>query len=202
MNDPIALMAVLSAGFILGLKHATDADHVVAVSTLVNGSDSPKVAIRTGALWGIGHTFTLMLVCLVVVPLNIPISGSMEAFIEGLVGVMLVALGFRVVGRWRETSEGAQHSTGGGAGYRSLFVGAVHGFAGSAALTILILSTVDSLAIGMLYVVVFGLGSMIGMLLFSGFLTIPLRLLGKRAETWAGFASIVTGVIVLLRALP
>ncbi|MFV1980663.1 MAG: hypothetical protein ACC655_05865, partial [Rhodothermia bacterium] len=147
------------------------------------------------------HTLTLTLVCLVVVPLNIPISGSMEAFIEGLVGVMLVVLGFRVVGRWRGASEGVQHSDGGG-GYRSLFVGAVHGFAGSAALTILILSTVDSLAIGMLYVVVFGLGSMIGMLLFSGFLTIPLRLLGKRAETWAGFASIVTGVIVLLRALP
>ena len=91
MSDPLAITAVLSAGFILGLKHAMDADHVVAVSTLVNGSESTKAALRTGALWGIGHTVTLMLVCLVVVPLNIPISGRSEAFLEALVGVFRIA---------------------------------------------------------------------------------------------------------------
>ena len=137
------MIAVLSAGFALGLQHALDADHVAAVATMVRSSDKGLVTVRTGMFWGIGHTATLLLVCLVIVPLNLSISGSAATLLEAVVGIMLVVLGLRVMGVWQ-----IPQGWGEAVPYRSFLVGAVHGLAGSAALSVLVLATVESLTVG------------------------------------------------------
>lgn len=196
LTDPFAILAVLSTGFALGVKHAFDADHVVAVSTLMQRTDRGVVPIRIGALWGAGHTFTLLLVCLIVIPLDLVISSQVEAALEAVVGVMLIALGLRLA--LPNVRPSVNRPAG---GYRSFVIGAVHGLAGSAALSVVILATVQSVAVGVLYVAVFGVGSTLGMLLCSGILAVPIRAFGRRAEYIAAGLSVVTGLIVLVDAL-
>ena len=203
-------LVVLGLGLLLGLKHATDADHIVAVTTFVSESKSILRSCGIGVFWGIGHTLSLALAGLIVIVFKISIPKSLEVRLEFVVALMLVALGARVLIRtlqgkielhghththsgivphshWHlHTGSGEQaHDHAGWVhlGLRPLLVGMVHGAAGSAALMLLVLSTIRSPLEAFLYVLVFGFGSVVGMLLISCLVALPLHWAKGRMAT-------------------
>jgi len=188
------LWALLSLGFLLGLRHALDADHVVAVSTIVAQTRQLTKAALVGLLWGIGHTLTLSIMGCVVLFAKLQIPDPLAQGAEFMVGLMLILLGTSTLwGLHRRRIHLHPHSHGSkehihfhshsGArehahehpklGWKPLIVGMIHGMAGSAALMLLVLGTVRSELAGLLYIFVFGVGSMGSMLIVSLILGLP-----------------------------
>lgn len=220
-----ALVTTLLLGFALGIEHALDADHVVAVSTIVSQNRHPLRAALVGVFWGIGHTTTLFLVGLAVIFFKLTIPGRVALSAEFLVGIVLVALGAQVIWRSRpgkihlhmHDHDGDMpvhphlHSHEQDArrhrlphNHKSLLIGMVHGLAGSAALMLLVLGTVRSPFKGAAFILVFGAGSIIGMMLISSLISLPFAAWSRRftslhriIRSLAGTVSIVLGVIVI-----
>ena len=194
------LAALLATGLLLGLRHALDADHVVAVATLLRRSARPATVLWYGATWGFGHTFTLLLTGLVVLTLRRAIPEGVASLFEGTVGLMLIVLGVAAIVRPAAADAGGEHDAPPlrRVGLRPFAVGMVHGLAGSAALMLLVLSTVPSVGLGVVYVLVFGLGSVGGMLLFSGVLAVPLALLARHDRFYRHVRTAVGGVSIVL----
>src|SRR6516162_1861105 len=184
MNESPNLL-VLGLGFVLGLKHATDPDHIVAVTTFLGKERQLRRACGIGLFWGLGHTIALSIAGIVVIGLKIPISKWLADRLEFAVAVMLIVLGAQLIAtvhtRWHEHHHDFTWSR---LGLRPLLVGIVHGTAGSAALTLLVLSTISSTINGLLYILIFGIGSMLGMLAISLILALPLRVAADRLD-WA-----------------
>ena len=226
-----SLVAILSLGFVLGLKHATDGDHVIAVSTFVSKEKSLLRSCWIGLFWGIGHTLSLTVAGSALFLLKLNISDRLSGWFELGVAVMLVALGSRILFRsWKErlylhrhphthTPGKAPHShwhlhTSGEReehrgwlhfGLRPLIVGIVHGAAGTGALMLLVLSTIHEPMQALLYMLIFGVGSIAGMLLVSFLLAIPLRWVSHRVpsgysivQTAAGLCSCAFGIYLSL----
>lgn len=191
----IGFMTVMALGLVLGMKHALDADHVVAVSTIVSRDKSIKGSSLIGAFWGLGHTITLFAVGVVILTLKITIPDKVALAMELAVGIMLVFLGGMVAaGLIREQLHLHPHQHEGQAhlhlhthaavephrhqhairrGYRSMAVGMVHGLAGSAALMLLVVSSIGSTIEGLIYILIFGGGSVIGMMFVTILVSIP-----------------------------
>jgi len=208
----IPAVSILALGFVLGLKHAVEADHLAAVSTLASERQSLLGSSLVGALWGLGHTISLMIAGIAVILLHFQISERTSQALEFCVGVMLVGLGANAL---RKLASGGHlhihvHEHGGHLhahphihekahddephthhglqlGVRPLLIGMVHGMAGSAALMLLVLTTISSALVGLLYVVVFGVGSVGGMMVMSTLFALPARFTAKRF-TRANFA--------------
>lgn len=184
-------------GFVLGLRHATDADHLAAVSTIVSEKKDLFTASLVGGLWGVGHTLSLFAVGLVVILLKLQISKSVEAMLEACVGVMLVILGLNALRKifqakkihvhthehdghththihshQLEVSEESHHRFS----PRSILIGMVHGLAGSAGLMFLILPTIESPVVALAYILIFGVGSIGGMMAMSFVIGLPFHL--------------------------
>ena len=200
----VSLFAAFGFGLLLGIQHALDPDHLIAVSTIVSEQKNFKWASLIGAFWGLGHTATLFLVGVIVIGLRVTISPELAAGLEMLVALMLVILGANVLrqcfgaesvhlhtnSQSPEThthfhvhdspKHGHSHNHPFQAMRRPFFVGMVHGLAGSAALMLLVLSTIQSPLGGLLYIVIFGLGSVGGMLLLSGMISLPFILTAQR----------------------
>ncbi len=179
----MTLVSLLMIGFLLGLKHATEADHVAAVATFVTRGHSLAQTVRVGVAWGCGHTLTLLLFGGAVLVLGLGVPHRAAQAIELAVGVMLVLLGVGVLRRLRRERFHLHHQHAGSASdspadsvpARALLVGMVHGMAGSAALILLSLQAVESAAWGLVYIAVFGLGSILGMSALSIAIAVPLR---------------------------
>ena len=164
-----ALLGVLGLGFLLGMRHATDPDHVVAVTTIVAQQRSLVRAARTGVLWGIGHTATILLVGGAIILLKVQLDGippRVGLSLEFAVAVMLVVLGLlTLAGGERRVADSTA---------RPLTVGFVHGLAGSAAVATLpqvALIPDPRWAAG--YLAVFGVGTIVGMLLVTVSIAAP-----------------------------
>jgi hypothetical protein len=184
MNGSSDLL-VLGLGFVLGLKHATDPDHIVAVTTFLGRERQLRRACGIGLFWGLGHTIALSIAGLVVIGLKIPMSKWLADRLELGVAVMLIILGGRLIARVHTRWHEHHHDfTWQRLGLRPMLVGIVHGTAGSAALTLLVLSTISSTIHGLLYILIFGIGSMLGMLAISLILALPLRVAADRLD-WA-----------------
>jgi ABC-type nickel/cobalt efflux system permease component RcnA len=244
VSDPVFAAALL--GFVLGVQHATDPDHLVAVATIVTRERRFVDGALVGVLWGIGHMLTLGVAGAVIVALGLAPAPAFATVLELLVAAMLVLLG---VLRLRDAARGletvppahlkADHEHGGaevvhshahehgvavhlhphvhpsrrllGAWRdgrlptRALFVGAVHGMAGSAAVSLLVLATLRSVWGATLYLGVFGLGTILGMTALTAALAFPvsLALRLRRARRLlafgAGVASIAFGVVYAIR---
>ena len=202
--------AVLGLGLAFGLKHATEVDHVVAVTTIVSEQRSVWRAAIVGGLWGAGHTASLVVVGVFVLTLRVAVPEGVADWLEFGVALMIIALGVNAVARalrgradahlHRHQHGGVEHAhlhfhehgareAEGEAGHthavtrvglKPVLVGAMHGLAGSAALTLLVLAQIDSVALGLLYLAVFGLGSVLGMMLMSGLVGLPFALGSRR----------------------
>lgn len=191
---------ILSLGFLLGLRHATEADHLAAVSTIVADCKSLFGAAFVGGLWGLGHTISLVVAGIFVLILNFQISEQIEKILESGVGVMLVLLGLNVLrkivqgGRLHfhahnhgqithahphihERGEKTEPDSHHGLTFspRAVIIGMIHGLAGSAALMLLVIPTIESKATGLLYIIIFGFGSIVGMMLMSFLVGLPFR---------------------------
>jgi ABC-type nickel/cobalt efflux system permease component RcnA len=220
---------VLSLGFLLGLKHATEADHLAAVSTIVADRKSLFSSAVVGGLWGLGHTVSLVIAGVFVLLLNFQISEQTENWLEFGVGVMLVLLGLNVLKKLLQGGHLHFHSHEHGSrththphlheadenpvpnshhGFsfnsRAVLIGMVHGLAGSAALMLMVIPTIDSQWMGLLYIVVFGIGSIGGMMLMSFIVGLPFKLTAAKFDKFnvilqclAGMASVGIGLKIV-----
>jgi len=205
------MLGILGLGFLLGLQHALEVDHVAAVSSIAARRSDVADIVKHGLTWGLGHTLTLFAFAGAALGLGQTIPEHLARPIETAVGIMLVGLGAHVLWRlWRDRVHFHSHRHGDGtvhlhahshAGetvpharaphahahglrWRTLLVGLVHGMAGSAALLVLAVSQASSVAVGLGYVALFGIGSMIGMGALSAVIAVPLAL-SARWLSWA-----------------
>jgi len=210
----LELVSSSGLGSLLGMRHALEPDHLAAVSTLVTGERSSYKAAFLGACWGLGHTVSLIAVGTVLVLLRAEMPARAADAFEFFVALMLVGLGLRAI--YMASHQGAAgpvhlHHHGSrvhvhpgtpahihiGAwtlARRPLIVGAVHGLAGSGALTALVLTTLPSTAARLTYMAVFGLGSTLGMAALSGLLGWPLARMGNH-RLLARAVSLAVGVV-------
>lgn len=215
-----SLVAILGLGFLLGLKHATDADHVAAVTTFVSQERSLLRSCWIGLFWGAGHTLSLAIAGSIVILLNVTVSDRLSGLLELGVAAMLVALGARVLYRtWKDKFRLHRHPhthVPGRAphahwhlhvpgkldehtgwlhlGLRPLIVGMVHGAAGTGALMLLVLSTIHAPLRALLYIVVFGAGSVAGMLIVSFLLAIPLQWAARNVASGYRVVQVAAGL--------
>ena len=233
--DPVLSTVLL--GFVLGVQHATDPDHLVAVATIVSRQPRFLDGARIGTLWGLGHTATLSAAALALVALDLRVPPVVSTGLELAVAAMLVALGLE---RLRAAARGldavvpghllADHDHGGAEVVHShphehgghlhahphvhpsrrllaALVGAVHGLAGSAAVSLLVLVTLRTAAGAAAYVALFGVGTILGMTLLTAALAYPvgLALRVRRARgalgVCAGLGSLAFGVAYALHVL-
>lgn len=213
--------AVLGVGFLIGLKHATEADHLAAVSTIVSERKSLLSSMFIGGIWGLGHTISLVLAGVFVLLLDFQITEQTERMLEFGVGVMLVLLGLNVLRKifqgetlhFHAHEHGARqhvhphlHAPGAAAdepgthhGFsfspRALIIGMIHGLAGSAALMLLVIPTIDSRLLGLLYIVIFGVGSIGGMMLMSLLVGLPFSLTALRFNRFNSLLQSVAGLV-------
>jgi high-affinity nickel permease len=219
----MSLLAILALGFFLGMRHATDSDHIVAMTTIVSREKSIRAASIVGALWGVGHTLTILLVGGAIVLFGIVFPPRVGLTMEFSVAVMLVVLGAMNVAGFRnemkrlqerapgsvtpsaphgEADAHTHHSLGfvarvGGprAALRSVVVGTVHGLAGSAAVALLVLTTIRDSRWALLYLFVFGIGTIAGMMLITSALAVPLVHTARRFPSWQRHVAWVTGLL-------
>ena len=192
---------IASMGFLLGMRHATDADHVIAVSTIVSRERGLLKAGMIGALWGIGHTFTIFIVGIAIILFKIAIPARLGLSMEFSVGLMLILLGVlnltglmqRWMGRVEHTHVEVEHlqkeqEASGRSGLwsftRPLVVGIVHGMAGSAAIALLVMTTITMPAWEIFYILIFGIGTIAGMMLITACIALPVAYTSRRFSTW------------------
>jgi high-affinity nickel permease len=178
------------------MRHATDADHVVAVTTIVSDRASLWSASAVGALWGIGHTVTILLVGGAIVVFRLTIPPRLGLAMEFAVALMLIALGVMNLLR------GKRHRTTPSTA-RPVIVGFVHGLAGSAFIALLVVAAVPGAWLGLGYLALFGLGTIAGMALITLTIAVPSTLATQRfgvmqgALRWAsGVASVAFGLFL------
>ena len=232
------MASILLLGLFIGMQHAFEADHIAAVASIAARQSSVRRIVCHGAVWGIGHTITLMMFAGGALFLDQVIDEALSAMLELCVGILLVGLGSHLFYRlWRDRihfhahrhANGVQHlhahshrddreghlaskhdhAHPGGAPVRTLLVGMVHGLAGSAVLLVLTTATVNDPVTGMIYIAIFGFGSVLGMAALSAFIAIPLSN-SACALTWVnrglrgavGAATVILGVAIILRGAP
>jgi len=205
------MFGILGLGFLLGMQHALEADHIAAVSSIAARRTHVGDIVKHGLTWGLGHTLTLFAFAGAAILLGHAIPDRLARPIETAVGVMLIGLGAHVLWRlWRDRVHfhshghgdgtvhihahshagetvshiGASHAHAHGFRWRTLLVGLMHGMAGSAALLVLAISQASSPAAGLGYVALFGVGSMLGMGALSAVIAVPLAV-SARWLTWA-----------------
>jgi len=203
-------LAMLPLGFVIGMGHALETDHLAAVSNMLARKGNKRALIARGAFWGLGHTLSLFVICSVVVLLGLTISGGVQAGLEFLVGVMIVALGVQTLWRMHRdrvhahihshgeavhlhlhshAGETAPHEEAAHAhehrrtNLKALAIGLVHGAAGSGALLVLTVSATQSIWEALVYFAVFGIGSLVGMAALSAVVALPLTA-AQRGTTW------------------
>jgi sulfite exporter TauE/SafE len=221
--------AVLSFGFFLGLKHAVEGDHLAAVSAIVAERKSLWSSALIGGVWGLGHTISLFVAGIFVLLLNVQISENTERILEFCVGIMLTFLGLNVLRKLlkggklhfhahehgphehahphlHEPARAEDGHTHHGLKFspRALLVGMIHGLAGSAALMLLVIPMIESKTVGLLYILIFGLGSIGGMMLMSFLVGLPFHLTAAKfnrfnyiLQSAAGLFSIGWGLYII-----
>lgn len=230
-------MEFLLLGFLVGLAHAFEADHMAAIGTLASsGKATPKRLAFLGASWGMGHTTTLLVISLPVILFGVILTERFAAGMEFAIGIMLVGLGAQVfynlwkarvhlhlhehggkrhfhahshAGETMPHSENPHHHTHRAFSFRAYAVGLAHGAAGSAGLVALAAAATQNAATALVYILVFGVGSILGMAALTYAASWPLRLaentaskLLKTVQMATGVAAVAVGVMVMLEAAP
>ena len=183
-------------GFLLGVRHAVDPDHVVAVTAIATRHRAAGRAVAVGALWGVGHTLTILLVGGTIIVFRITIPPRLGLAFEFVVGIVLIVLGIaNLLSRDEQTP---RRSTA-----RPIVVGMIHGLAGSAAVALLVLAAVrdPSWAVG--YLILFGVGTIVGMMGVTTAIALPAALAAGRVGAMrrylvlaSGAASVIFGVML------
>lgn len=239
----VSLLSVIALGFFLGMRHATDPDHVIAVSTIVSREANIKRAALVGTFWGIGHTLTIFVVGTLIILFDLVIPPRVGLSMELSVGLMLVILGIANVRSFLRSMPSGPLSSSGGLVHshahshgdyvhshshrhepevhshafdrtpvnwmdgkfgrirfyqhlRPLAIGTVHGLAGSAAVALLVLATIGNSRWAIAYLLVFGIGTIAGMMLITMSIASTLRLFG-RTQLFFRRLALASGVLSL-----
>ncbi|HYL60577.1 MAG TPA: hypothetical protein VEU51_17045 [Candidatus Acidoferrales bacterium] len=226
-SDHAAPLGIAVLGLILGMRHATDADHVIAVTAIVSRERRLGAAARVGIAWGLGHSLTVFLAGSAIILFKLAIPPRLSMGLEFAVAIVLILLGLSTLARSSSTTErteqrdddremlahahrhehdgrahyhphahvrGAEHSHSShvapaagrtprfaaGSRARAFGVGLVHGLAGSAAIALLVLSAIPSPAMGIAYLAIFGLGTVVGMALITAAIGLPIAMTAAR----------------------
>ncbi len=222
------VLFVTGLGLILGMRHSTDADHVVAISTIVSKQRSIRNAAFIGSVWGLGHTITIFIVGSLIILFGVEIPPRVGLSMEFSVAVMLVLLGVlnltgvmqKITTYFTPASAGRTAPTvavqsGPGEStpprlidravgrfgvyqcVRPLVIGLVHGLAGSAAVALLVLSTIHNPVWATVYLLIFGVGTMIGMMCMTAAIAVPLTYAGDRFAKMSRYFGVASGVASL-----
>jgi ABC-type nickel/cobalt efflux system permease component RcnA len=244
----IGLLSIIAIGFFLGMRHATDPDHVIAVSTIVSQQRNTKRAALIGVFWGLGHTLTIFAVGTAIILFNLVIPARLGLTMELSVGLMLILLGGWNLVSFVNSAPGARNSEnqptvhahphrhgdyihshphghapevhphspnenplarldrglGNRAPYqalRPLIVGIIHGLAGSAAVALLILASIRNSNWAIAYLLVFGLGTIAGMMLITMSIASAFHFLGNRFQVFGRRLAMVSGLVSLVFGL-
>lgn len=189
-------IGILLTGSMLGLAHAFDADHIAAISAIVASERNPLKAMKVGALWGLGHSTSILAAGFLVLAAKVAIPARVSDLFEAAVGAALVFLGARVLrlrNRSAEDSPLHTHFFDRRRGAVSFFVGVLHGLAGSGAITLLILTTISSPRIGGLYLLIFSLGATASMTVLSWLMARPLAMWTSPAHRYGRWCQAAIG---------
>ncbi|HEU5050581.1 MAG TPA: hypothetical protein VFU00_09675 [Gemmatimonadales bacterium] len=184
-----ALLPVLLLGVVLGMRHATDTDHVVAVTAIVTRRRSLADALRIGALWGVGHSLTILVVGSGIILAGIVIPPRLELVMEFAVAMMLIGLG-----GWNLAGAGSTEAAPAAAA-RPLLVGVVHGLAGSAAVALLVVATISDPLWSVAYLLLFGLGTIAGMTAVTAAVAAPMLVTACRFERFSRSLRLASGTL-------
>lgn len=219
------MLTFLALGFLIGLRHALEPDHVAAVVSLSTRGGTLRDHARSGALWGLGHALTLLVLAGSCVVFGLVIPERAGRLLEGAVGVMLVVLGIQVLVRLRRSGihvhphthdDGTTHvhahgharAAGGVHAHahprpplRTLGVGALHGLAGSSALVLLVGSAAASPALALAYVLLFGLGAVVGMTVLAATVALPMGFTTRRRSGLHDWLCAATGAFSIVLGL-
>lgn len=237
--NPISPFSILVLGFLLGLKHATDADHVVAVTTIVSKQRKLRHAAMVGVTWGIGHTLMIIVVGIAIIIFHVSIPEKTQLLFEFIVAIALVVLGLlNITGIMKHlmdrfsnlhshmhhhdrvhihvhhhavdlhktpqaheavseflSNHGIMHLL------RPLIVGIIHGLAGSAAVALLVLGSITDERMAILYLGIFGVGTIIGMMLITTLLGIPIISGSKKFSRFDRTVTVIAGLLSIMYGL-
>ena len=222
------ILFVTGLGLVLGMRHSTDADHVVAISTIVSKQRSIRNAALIGSVWGMGHTITVFTVGSLIILFRLEIPPRIGLSMEFSVAIMLILLGVlnltgmmqkitiyftpaiaarasapaspKLKGSKTRLEKLLDNSVGRLGLYqclRPLVIGLVHGLAGSAAVALLVLSTIHDPVWAVVYLIIFGVGTMIGMMCMTAAIAVPLAFAGDRFSKLSGFLGTASGMVSL-----
>jgi nickel/cobalt transporter (NicO) family protein len=201
-------LSVLLLGIGLGLRHATDADHVVVVTALLQREPGMWRAARIAALWGVGHTVAFLALGLLIVLAGVRVPAAFERGAELLVGVMLIGFGAWHLARSRRAGAREAALSVTGASARPMAIGLVHGLAGSAGIALLAATTISSRSLAVLYLGLVALGTVIGMVALTVIASRPIgwtmRREGRLRHAVTALAALLSmglGVVALVRCL-
>lgn len=185
-------------GFLLGLKHATDADHVVAVTTIVSRERTFGRAARIGALWGLGHSVTVIAIGGALIAFRLVMPPRVGLGLEFGVALMLIVLGFANL----KADGGHQHADGRHTdSWRPLAIGIVHGLAGSAAAALLVLAAIPETFWALAYLLVFCVGTVAGMVVVTWLLAAPAVYAAQHVQRFQSAIRVAAGVLSLILGL-
>jgi high-affinity nickel-transport protein len=205
-----SLASALLVGAVVGFRHASDADHVVAVGAIASRERSLAAALGVGASWGLGHALTLLVVGGAILAFGVVVPPRLGLLLELGVAVMLILLGFANLWTGGSASRAGVPRSNDAPGrhsraplLRSLGVGVVHGLAGSAAVALLVVASVSRTELALVYLLVFGIGTVLGMLALTFVMAAPVALasgrfeaLGRRLTRFAGVVSVAFGAFL------
>ena len=221
------VLFVTGLGLVLGMRHSTDPDHVVAISTIVSKQRSIRNAAFIGSVWGLGHTITIFVVGSLIILFGVEIPPRLGLSMEFCVALMLILLGVLNLtgvmqkitarltpasaqraaalpsvrrGRGRFSSGLVENAIGRFGLYqcvRPLVIGLVHGLAGSAAVALLVLSTIHNPVWATVYLLIFGFGTMVGMMCMTAVIAAPLAYAGDRFSKMSRYFGVASGVVSL-----
>jgi hypothetical protein len=190
----VSLLLTFITSLMLGMRHATDPDHIVAVTTIVSRERSVVKAAGIGAVWGLGHTITLLVVGGAIIAFKIGFNARLGLSMEFCVAVMLIVLGLLNLFDVKMTASAPSSS-------RPFFVGVVHGLAGSAAAALLIVPLMDDPRWAALYLVTFGLGTIVGMSIVTISIAAPALLASAHMPSLQRSLRIASGAVSLVFGL-
>ena len=221
----LSALSIILVGLVLGMRHATDPDHVIAVTTIVSRQRSIRQAALVGIVWGLGHTLTIFAVGAALILFKLTIPPRLGLAMEFAVGMMLGLLGVLSLSGLLERLRrllGASHEAPASVGpmnaatedeesqlvvskdrvrfiqlVRPLIVGIVHGLAGSAAVALLVLATIANPYGAIAYLLVFGVGTMAGMMVITAAIAMPFAYSGVRSSRWNRAMSFASGLVSL-----